>query len=196
MSWRVCLYAFLVLHLPQPLACTDTCLGSFITFLPTACSGFLPQFSAEGSGCSWGSTALVHELLTHSPSKPSHVPPAWPHHGQLQQEPNRWLLIPAGNKVCIQPSCSPQRRDMSAVIKSKWCDLHKPTQLFLCRLESSTGVGTSRRAARWGNGYYSLWVRVSILKIKPPKLCFAIWTRGLDGHYYLQHHSWREDPWQ
>lgn len=83
-SWGVCLYAFLALHLPPPPACTyiytfmctNSCLDGFITFLPTACSGFLPQFWAEGSGRPGGSMAPVCKFPTCSPSKPSHVPPA------------------------------------------------------------------------------------------------------------------------
>lgn len=99
------LCAFLGPSHVHTFVCADTCLDGFITFLPTACSGFLLQFSAEGSGHLRGSVSPVCRLPTRSPSKSSHVPPARPHHRQLQQEPNRWSLAlhsPSRQLVCME----------------------------------------------------------------------------------------------
>lgn len=70
-----------------------------------ACSGFVLQFSAKGSGHLWGSIVPVCKPLPHPLSKPLHVPPAQPVRRQLQQGPNRWSLLPAGKRACILPSC-------------------------------------------------------------------------------------------
>lgn len=113
LSWRVCFYAFLALHIPQPLTSTHIHVHKtprWIHYSPVpyfpACSGFVLQFSAKGSGHLWGSIAPVCKPSPHPLSKLLHVPPAQPLHRQLQQEPNRWSLLPAGKRAHILPSCS------------------------------------------------------------------------------------------
>lgn len=153
MSWRVLLVCIsgsapssascLYTHLCAQTSAWTVSLLSCPWLAPVSSCSFQPRALAACEAALW---PPVPELLTHPPSKASHFPSIQPHHGQLQQELNGWSALPAGSRACSPPSCSPQRREMSAVVKSKRCDLHEPTQLSL----HGFGVSPAHELARAG----------------------------------------------
>lgn len=150
----------------------------FLVHYSPACSGFILHFSAKDYGHLWGS---IVQCASPCPT--------------LSASSCVFLLLSLSigscNKsqagdLCFQlgrehASCLLQLEgeEMSAVIKSKLYDLHKPTQLYLRRTnECSTWVGMSRKAAPLGKCCCSPQVRVSILKIQHGTLLFVLDLRA------------------
>lgn len=196
LSWRACFYAFLTLHIPQPLTCAQT--PRWIHYFPVHCLlWFCPTVFSQG---------LWPPVGQHCPSVQALAPPSQPALAcsscsacpQAAATGAKHVVSASSWEESLYPALLKlQRQEMSAVMKSKLYDLHKPTQLYPHRTdESSTWIGTSRRAAGLGKSHCSPQVRVSILKIKPGTVLFVLDSRA--GWILLFTASFvaRKDPWQ